>query len=122
MFYENFLKLCAQKGVSPSAVLVSLGMSKGSVTHWKGGKMPHDSTLAKIADYFGVTVDDLTGQAATVKRTDLFTGASPYNADEITDMAVSEIMSRLEDVMKDMTAEELTELERYVDYLINRKK
>jgi len=38
-----------------------LGISGGSVTNWKSGAVPHDATLRKIADYFGVTVDELLG-------------------------------------------------------------
>lgn len=125
MFYENFLKLCADRNIAPSAVLISLGMSKGSVTHWKNGKTPHDSTVAKIAEYFGVTVDDLTGNASTVSRTDLFAGASPFKherVEEIVDQVINDLQQQIEKAMEAMSEEELQEFSRYADYLINRKK
>ena len=62
MFWKIFLELCNQKGISPTAVVVELGLSRGSVTSWKDGKIPYQRTLAKIADYFGVSVDYLLGK------------------------------------------------------------
>lgn len=59
MFWENYLSLCSQKGTSPNAVAAELGKSSGSVTAWKGGAIPRETTLKQIADYFSVTVDQL---------------------------------------------------------------
>lgn len=61
-FYKNFLSLCAGIGKSPSAVILEIGLKKSSGTRWKAGGMPSDVTLIKIADYFGVTVAELTGE------------------------------------------------------------
>ena len=66
MFWENLSKLCAENNTSPTSVIVDLQLSRGSVTSWKNGKVPHHSTLLKIADYFNVSVDYLlTGQKET---------------------------------------------------------
>ena len=66
MFWENLSKLCAENNTSPTSVIVDLQLSRGSVTSWKNGKVPHHSTLLKIADYFKVSVDyHLTGQKET---------------------------------------------------------
>lgn len=59
MFWENFVELCSQNGISPNAVAAQLGKSSGSVTAWKNGVVPRETTLKRIADYFGVTVDRL---------------------------------------------------------------
>lgn len=61
MFYQNLLTLCGQRSTSPTRVVRELGISGGSVTNWKSGAVPHDATLRKIADYFGITVDELLG-------------------------------------------------------------
>lgn len=58
-FWDNFVKLCANAGKKPNPVAKELGISSGAVTSWKSGRVPHDTTLIKIADYFGVTVDEL---------------------------------------------------------------
>ena len=68
MFWDNFIKLCEQINKSPTAVISELGISRGSVTHWKAGKVPHHATLLKIADYFNVTVDYLLGSSAPTQE------------------------------------------------------
>lgn len=58
-FYKNYVRLCAERGVSASAAAESVGLSRTSPNGWKSGKNPSDTTLAKLAAYFGVSVDDL---------------------------------------------------------------
>ena len=66
MFWDNFVVLCNENDTKPNPVAKQLGLSSGSVTSWKNGKVPHHSTLLKIADYFNVSVDYLlTGQKET---------------------------------------------------------
>ena len=63
MFYKNFIKLCNLSGESPSSVAEKVGISKSNVTRWgkdKGGAS--DATLQKLADYFGITLDELKGE------------------------------------------------------------
>lgn len=62
MFYQIFLKLCAQKNVKPNHVTKAIGMSNATATDWKNGRIPRDVTLQKLADYFGVSVDYLLGK------------------------------------------------------------
>lgn len=59
MFWKIFLKLCSSKEKSPNKIAKEIGISSGAITNWKNGATPQDSTLQKIADYFGVTVDSL---------------------------------------------------------------
>jgi len=60
-FYDNYISLCNKIGKSPSAVAVDIGLAKPAVTRWKNGGQPTDSTLAKLASYFGVTTSYLLG-------------------------------------------------------------
>lgn len=60
MFYDNFLQLCNQKGISPTAAVVDMGFQKSVVTRWKKS-VPTDANKRRIADYFGVSVDYLLG-------------------------------------------------------------
>ena len=61
MFYDKFIQLCNQKGVSPSRAAIDAGISKSLVTKWKanGCKEPSPDVLRKLASYFGVTISDL---------------------------------------------------------------
>ena len=62
MFWETFVRLCNEKGTRPNPVAKELGIASGTLTWWKNGRIPSSSTLHKIADYFGVTVEYLLGK------------------------------------------------------------
>lgn len=59
MFYDNYLKICEERGVAPTRVLVDLGISKSAISNWKNGGEPSNRTKKAIADYFGITVRQL---------------------------------------------------------------
>ncbi|PKM72428.1 MAG: XRE family transcriptional regulator [Firmicutes bacterium HGW-Firmicutes-16] len=61
VFYDDYVRLCNNVNKAPSAIAEELGLSRASVNGWKHGKIPYDSTLSKIADYFGVSIDYLKG-------------------------------------------------------------
>lgn len=62
MFWEIFVRLCMENGVKPNPVAKAVGVkSTGTVSAWKNGVVPHDTTLLALANYFGVTVDFLLG-------------------------------------------------------------
>lgn len=60
MFYDLFCTLCKQKNVSPTRAALEIGLSKSTATKWKNsGATPNGDTLARIAEYFGVSTDYL---------------------------------------------------------------
>ena len=71
MFWDIFLGLCEKNGKKPTPVMSELGLSTGTASFWKKGKIPHDTTLIKIANYFGVSVDYLLGKEEKEKRAEL---------------------------------------------------
>lgn len=60
-YYDNFLRLCARKQVTPAQVQRDIGVSKAAANKWRNGSIPHDATLMRVAEYFGVTTDELLG-------------------------------------------------------------
>lgn len=56
MFYETLKAVCSERGTSPSAVCVSLGMSRSNVTEWKNGRSPRLDVVIEIAKYLNVDV------------------------------------------------------------------
>lgn len=59
-FYTIFERLCSEKGVSPAQVRATLGISQSTMASWKSrGLTPKYDTAKKLAQYFGVDVDDL---------------------------------------------------------------
>ena len=62
MFWNNLVSLCNERGTTPNGVCSELGLSAATATKWKKGAVPRDTTLQRVADYFGVTVDYLLGE------------------------------------------------------------
>ena len=61
MFYDNYVRLCNARGEGPTVVARKVGVDKSAASRWSKGSIPRDTTLRKIADYFGVTVGELLG-------------------------------------------------------------
>ena len=71
MFYKKVSDLCNQNGIAMTTLAVNLGFSKSVVTNWKKTEAtPRPSTVKKIADYFGVSVDYLLGGTTTAMTED----------------------------------------------------
>ena len=69
MFFDNFVKLCEEKGVRPSRALTDAGVPKSAYSYWRteassgNDAKPTNQNAVKLAQYFGVTVDYLlTGE------------------------------------------------------------
>lgn len=78
-FYQHFEQLCLERGESMDGIVKELGFSGGVVTKWKNGSVPRNSTLKKIADHFGVTVDYLlSDEAVTPSKWDSRKETSEY--------------------------------------------
>ena len=61
MFWENFVNQCEKLEKSPTNVVEELGFKRSAVTSWKNGSLPQVKNRKKIADYFGITVEELMG-------------------------------------------------------------
>lgn len=61
MFWVNFVTACEKIEKSPSIVSEELGFNRSAVTAWKNGALPRVASRKKIADYFGITVEELMG-------------------------------------------------------------
>lgn len=69
MFFDNFVRLCEQKGVKPSRALTDAGVPKSAYSYWRAeagignDAKPTNQNAVKLAQYFNVSVDYLlTGE------------------------------------------------------------
>ena len=63
MFWSRYVALCDKIGKAPNVVAAEVGVkSSGSVTGWKNGAKPRDTVLQRLSVYFGVSVEELTGE------------------------------------------------------------
>lgn len=72
MFWSIFEKLCAERGVTPNGIAKLLEFSNATTTKWKNGSTPSGKSLQKLADYFGVSIDYLLGNAEPASQEDEF--------------------------------------------------
>lgn len=60
MYYENFRKLCEERGVKPAQVSRGTGIPTATLSSWKKGiYTPKQDKLQKIADFFNVPISDI---------------------------------------------------------------
>ena len=59
LFYKNFERQCTKIQKNPSIVAEELGFDKSMASRWKTGALPQVKNRKKIADYFGITVEEL---------------------------------------------------------------
>ena len=103
MFKQNFERICVEKGYSPTAVCVAVGISKSNYSNWTDGTIPRKTTLIKIAEYLCVSVDELT-------------------SDNKIKTTLSEEEKQLVSLIAQLTDEEVKELSNFVDYIISKRK
>ena len=110
MFLERVAALISSHGITRNKLLHDLDLDKNSFFNWeKRGTIPSGEVLAKIADYFGVSVDYLLGQ------------------EEESERAKGFLPERLEEAMNGMSCEELYQKFHYKpkiisDYLEGKRK
>lgn len=66
VLFENVSRLCEERNITFAALEREIGLGNGSI--WKWGnrtKSPNVIAVKRVADYFGVTVDDLLADTGT---------------------------------------------------------
>lgn len=58
-FSENLAHLQAERGITNYRLAKDIGVHQTTIQNWKTGTKPHPNHILLVADYFGVTVDDL---------------------------------------------------------------
>lgn len=94
MFKEQFIKLCNEKGVAPTAVCQSIGLSNAVFSKWSDESIPHRATLQKLAEYFNVSIDCLLGNAEEKKKPTALGGEPLQTEDPLLKEALA-IMEQL---------------------------
>lgn len=111
MFKQNFIRLCNKKGVAPTVVCQQVGLSNAAFSCWTDSSVPRQSTLLKISEYFGVSVEELLSDP---KEKD------PIKQEEFDE--ANEFLAQIAQEIKSLDDEGRKELENYVAYLVSKKK
>lgn len=59
---ERIEALCAERGMTISALEKEIGLGSGTILKWDHRKGPSADKLSRVADYFHVSVDYLLGR------------------------------------------------------------
>lgn len=113
MFYDIFRSLCEKKGVSCHKAALDIGLSNATPTIWKKRNItPKGDTLAKIADYFDVSIDYLLGSEA--EKTPTENGEREISKDDLK-FALWGDSSEIDDA-------DLDDVLRYAAFIKERKQ
>lgn len=58
-YSDNLCKLMNEKGISSYKLAKDIGVHVSTISNWKDGRAPKVEHLKLVADYFGVTLDEL---------------------------------------------------------------
>lgn len=109
VFYKNFLELCMKQGKTPSKIANEIGLSNAAAYKWKGGALPTNATIQRIADYFKISVDDLVGTAE--KKISILDVDSINKIDPV-DMELLDLIKRLSPAKKALLLEKAKMIEK----------
>ena len=130
MFYENFKRLCSERGTTPTAVAKAMGISTSMTANWKKGGVPRADTLQKVANHFGVSTTYLLGltDEPSVVLSDQVIANLSANVQRVVDeldkqkKPVLGLNPKLSSLLDQMNADELEDLEKYAEFILSRKK
>jgi transcriptional regulator with XRE-family HTH domain len=106
MFKQKFVDLCIKRNEAPSMVLMKLGLSSAAFSNWTDKTVPRKTTLTKIANYFGITIEELTQEDATAPAEE----KSP-----------AELHQELAELWEQLDEAGQEEAMRYLEYLRSRR-
>lgn len=66
MIYKKISTLCKENKISIARLEKELGIGNGTIGRWEKSS-PTVENLKKVADYFGVTVNDLISQTSSLE-------------------------------------------------------
>lgn len=95
MFFDNFDRYCKQLGKTNSEVTKAIGLDPSSCTGWRNGSVPRNGTLKKLADYFGITVEELMGTKKEPAGMGELDGVKKQVVELMDDMSQEEIRAFL---------------------------
>lgn len=113
MFFDRLSELCIAKGVSAYKACTDIGLNRAAVAKWKTGSQPNSVTVAKLADYFNVSVDFLLGKNEN----------TPTLAEkDERNISNDDLKFALWGTCENVTDEDLDDVRRYAAFLRERKQ
>lgn len=114
-FTQNFNYCMEQKKYTAYKFSKIIGASNQGVLNWQSGEcIPYPKTRQKIADHFGITLAELDGDDLPV--------LPKKGAEKAPDPKIEGVDDKIVQFIRSASAEELTEILRYIDFLESKRK
>lgn len=115
-FTQNFNYCMEQKKYTAYKFAKIIGASNQGVLNWQSGEcIPYPKTKKKIADHFGITLAELDGDELPVLPEKCAKESAP-------DPKIEGVDDKIVQFICSASAEELTEILRYIDFLESKRK
>lgn len=114
-FAQNLKYIKEKENLTNYRLAKLFGCSQSSLINWlDNGVVPHPKTRQKIADHFGITLAELDGDELPILPPQGAKKAHATEGEGVDDKIVQFIRSA--------SAEELTEILRYIDFLESKRQ
>lgn len=115
-FAQNLKYIKEKENLTNYRLAKLFGCSQSSLINWlDNGVVPHPKTRQKIADHFGITLAELDGDELPVLPEKCAKESAPDPKIEGED-------DKIVQFIRSASAEELTEILRYIDFLESKRK
>lgn len=128
VYKTKLQKLREESGISQKRLADTLKVSQTAIGFWeRGERVPSVDSARKLADYFGVSTDDLFAPA----ETELTLGKVKTNVDYLRENEKEKLiredqrellLMELKHLINEFSLDELKELKNYAQYLLICKK
>lgn len=117
MFFDQLKRICEARGLKVTTTVKAAGLSTGLIGNWKSGGKPNYDTLCRLADYLGVSVQELVDDEPRE--------AKPQERNELTEyldqLRERPEMRMLFSVAKNATKEEVESIARFIEDMNKNK-
>lgn len=128
MAYDRIIEIMKEKELTAYRVSKDTGISQASLADWrKGRSKPKIDKLQKLSEYFGVSIQYLTGESDQIDDTQQIQAPNGYYVDKETAEYAEMLRTRpgarlLFSAAKDISKDDLQKAVEYIEFLKSKNK
>lgn len=128
MAYDRIFEIMKEKDLTAYRVSKDTGISQASLADWrKGRSKPKIDKLQKLSEYFGVSIQYLTGESNEIDDTQQMQAPNGYYVDKETAEYAEMLRTRpgarlLFSAAKDISKDDLQKAVEYIEFLKSKNK
>ena len=128
MAYDRIFEIMKEKELTAYRVSKDTGISQASLADWrKGRSKPKIDKFQKLSEYFGVSIQYLTGESDQIDDTQQMQAPNGYYVDKETAEYAEMLRTRpgarlLFSAAKDISKDDLQKAVEYIEFLKSKNK